>query len=150
MAPVEKNPLANAGDISDVGWIPGSGRCPEGGHGNPLQQSGPENPMDSGAWRATVHRVARSPAWLKQLSMHTHTPQLTGFRILERQCSIHTVYFVTFTEELDQSHIIKYLNISSVKCRNGWVLLPNISWRNFQVSEHFLFQSHGLVRYPIL
>ena len=44
-----KKPLAKAGDIRDVGSIPGSGRSPEGGHGNLLQYSCPENPMDRGA-----------------------------------------------------------------------------------------------------
>ena len=53
-----KNLLANAGDVRDAGPIPGSGRSPGGGHGNPLQYSCLENPMDRGAWRATVHRVA--------------------------------------------------------------------------------------------
>ena len=52
-----KNPPANAGDIRDAGSIPRSGRCPGGGHGNPLQYSCLENPMDRGAWQATVHRV---------------------------------------------------------------------------------------------
>ena len=47
---------ANAGDVKDAGLIPGSGRSPGGGHGNPLQYSCLENPMDSGAWQATVHR----------------------------------------------------------------------------------------------
>ena len=55
-----KNPPANAGDIRDAGSIPRSGRCPGGGHGNPLQYSCLENPMDRGAWQATVHRVAQS------------------------------------------------------------------------------------------
>ena len=53
VAPVVKNPPANAGGI---GLIPGSGRFPGGGHGSPLQYSCLENPMDRGAWRATVHR----------------------------------------------------------------------------------------------
>ena len=53
-----KNPPANAGDIRDVGSIPGSGSSPGGGHGNPLQYSCLENLMDRGAWRATVHRDA--------------------------------------------------------------------------------------------
>ena len=53
------NPPANAGDIREVCSIPGSGRSPGGGHGNPLQESCLENPMDRGAWRATVHRVAK-------------------------------------------------------------------------------------------
>ena len=57
---VVKNPLANAGDTRDAGLIPGSGRSPGGGHRNPLQYSCLENPMDRGAWRATVHRVTKS------------------------------------------------------------------------------------------
>ena len=57
---VVKNPPTNAGDIRDMGLIPGLGRSPRGGHGNPLQYSCLENPMDRGAWRATVHRVAKS------------------------------------------------------------------------------------------
>ena len=59
VAPVVKNPPANAGDIV-AGSIPGLGRSPGGGHGNPLQYSYLENLMDRGAWRATVHRVAQS------------------------------------------------------------------------------------------
>ena len=55
-----KNLPANAGDIRDVGWIPGLGRFPGGGHGNPRQYSCLENPMDRGAWQATVHRVVKS------------------------------------------------------------------------------------------
>ena len=50
-----KNPPANAGDAGDLGSIPGSERSPAGGHGNPLQYSCLENPMDRGAWWATVY-----------------------------------------------------------------------------------------------
>ena len=53
-----KNRPADAGVARDAGSIPGLGRCPGEGHGNPLQYSCLENPMDSGAWRATVHGVA--------------------------------------------------------------------------------------------
>ena len=53
-----KNLPAISGDIRDVCLIPGTGRSPEGGHGNPLQYSCLENLMDRGAWRATVHRDA--------------------------------------------------------------------------------------------
>ena len=53
---VVKNPPANAGD---VGLIPGSGKSPGEGNGNPLQYSCLENPMDRGAWRAIVHGVAK-------------------------------------------------------------------------------------------
>ena len=63
-----KNPLASAGDVRDMGLISGSERSPGGGHGNPLQYSCLENPMDRGAWQATVHRVAKSQTGLKQLS----------------------------------------------------------------------------------
>ena len=55
-----KNLPTNAGDIRDVGPIPESGRAPGGGHGNPLQYSCLENPMDRGAWRAMVHRATES------------------------------------------------------------------------------------------
>ena len=60
MALVVKNPPASTGDIRDRGSIPGSGRSPGGGHGNPLQYSCLENPTDRRAWRATVQRVAES------------------------------------------------------------------------------------------
>ena len=50
-----KNPPANAGDIRDMGSIPGSGKSPGGGHGNPLQYSCLENPIDSGAWQDTIY-----------------------------------------------------------------------------------------------
>ena len=66
-----KDPLANAGDIRDTGLIPGSGRSPGGGHGNPLQFSCLENPMDRGAWWTTLHRVTQIQTRLKQLSMHS-------------------------------------------------------------------------------
>ena len=63
---VVKNPAANAGDLRDAGLIPGSGRFPGGGHGNPRQYSCLENPLeDTGAWRATVHGVAKSWSQLK-------------------------------------------------------------------------------------
>ena len=55
-----KNPPANEGDIRDSGVMAGPGRSPGGGHGNPLQYSWLENPIDRGAWRATVHGAAKS------------------------------------------------------------------------------------------
>ena len=55
-----KNLSASAGDAEDMGSIPGSGRSPGGGDGNPLQYSCLKNPMDRGAWWATVQRVANS------------------------------------------------------------------------------------------
>ena len=70
---VVKSPLAKAGDIRDMGSVPGLGRSPGGGHGNPLQYSCLENPMDRGPWWAIVHRVAKTWTRLKQLSTHTPT-----------------------------------------------------------------------------
>ena len=61
---VVKNLPANAGNIMRH-EIPGLGRAPGGGHGNPLQYSCLENPMDRGAWRATVHGVTKSWTQLK-------------------------------------------------------------------------------------
>ena len=55
-----KNLPASAGDVRDMGSIPGLGRSPGGGHGNPLQYSYLENPMDRGAWQAIVHGVTKS------------------------------------------------------------------------------------------
>ena len=70
-----KNPPANAGDIRDVSSIPGLGRSPGGGRGNPLQCSCLENPMARGAWWAAVHRVAKNQVQLKRFSMHTRTSE---------------------------------------------------------------------------
>ena len=51
--------IANAGDLRDPGWIPGWGKSPGGGHGNPLEHFCLENPMDRGAWWAAVPGVAK-------------------------------------------------------------------------------------------
>ena len=75
MVLVVKNLPANEGDIRDSGSIPGSGRSPGGGHGNSFQYSCLDYPMDRGAWRVTVHRVAKSQTQLKQLSIkHQSSP----------------------------------------------------------------------------
>ena len=69
--PVIKDPPASA---EDTGLIPGSGRSPGGGNGNPLQYSCLENPMDREAWRATVHGVAKSQTPRSdQACTHTHS-----------------------------------------------------------------------------
>ena len=67
---VGKESACNAGDARDSDSIPGWGRSPGGGHGNPLQYYCLENPMDRGAWQVTVHGIAKSQTRLKQLSMH--------------------------------------------------------------------------------
>ena len=55
-----KDSPANAGDVRDADSTPGLGRSPGGENGNPLQYSCLKNPMDRGAWRATVHGVAKN------------------------------------------------------------------------------------------
>ena len=84
---IVKNPPANAGEDRVKDLIPGSGRSPAAGNGNPLQYSCLENSTDRGAWRATVHEVAKSRTWLNNwahitFSRHvwvlvsTHSPPL--------------------------------------------------------------------------
>ena len=69
---VVKTPPANSGDITDLGSIPGLGRSPGGGHGNPLQYSWVENLMDRGAWWATVHGSQRVGLdWSDWACMHS-------------------------------------------------------------------------------
>ena len=72
--PSSKESACNAGVAGDAGSIPGLGRSPGGGHGNPLQYSCLENPTDREAWRATVHKVKKNWAQLKQLGMHAEEP----------------------------------------------------------------------------
>ena len=57
---VVKNPPANAGDVRDMGSVPGLGKSPREGNGTPLQYSCEENPMDRGAWQTAVHGVTKS------------------------------------------------------------------------------------------
>ena len=64
-----KEPACNARDVKDASSIPGSGRFPGGGNGNPLQYSCLENLMDRGTWRAT--KIAKSRTRLKRLSTHS-------------------------------------------------------------------------------
>ena len=64
--------------VGYLGSIPGSGRSAGGGHGNPLQCCCLENPMNRGAWQATVHAVAKSPTRLSNTHTHTHTHTHTG------------------------------------------------------------------------
>ena len=74
MALVVKNPPANAGDLKDAGSIPGLGRYPGKVNGNPPYSSCLRDPMDRGAWWATVHRVTQSWTWLKWLNMQLVDP----------------------------------------------------------------------------
>ena len=63
-----KHPPVNGGDVRDAGSIPGLGRSPGGGHGNPLQYSYLKNPIDRGPWWTSVHRVSKSRTRLSDLA----------------------------------------------------------------------------------
>ena len=116
MSLVVNNLPANTGDIRDTGSIPRSGRSPGEGHGNPLQYSSLENAMDRGAWQATVHGVAKSRTWLKQLSTH--------YRAEASQLFLH--YPLGFPHLLRFSHIQSFHLVTSWNEQiPGWP--PNIS-----------------------
>ena len=80
-----ENLPANSGVREDTSLIPGSGRSPGGGHGNPLQYSCLENPTDRRAWQPMVHRVTKSQIWLKQLS--SQAQRLGKISVLPYFCS---------------------------------------------------------------
>ena len=65
-----KNPPANAGDVRDMGSIPGSGRSPGEGNSNSLQYSCLGSPMDKGAWQATIHGVVKGLDMTERLTAH--------------------------------------------------------------------------------
>ena len=79
-----KNPPANAGNIRDVGSIPGSGRFPGEGNGNPVQYSCLEHPVGREAWGATAHRVAKSWTQLSDFTFTFH------FHALEKEMATHS------------------------------------------------------------
>ena len=78
-----KNLLASV-DTEDVGLIPGLGRSPGEGNGNPLQYSCLENSMDRGAWQATVHGVTKSQTRLSDFTFTSH------FHALEKEMATHS------------------------------------------------------------
>ena len=97
VTPVVKNPPANARGLRDACSIPESGRSSGGGHGNPLQYSGLENPHGQRSWRATVHEVAQSRTRLQRLStQHSAFPSLFFFFL----CLLIPTFFRRHTESM--------------------------------------------------
>ena len=74
VALVVKNLPSNAGDTEEAGSVPGWGRSPGGGHGNPLQFSWLENPKDRGDWQAKVHGVSELDMTEATYRAWTHVP----------------------------------------------------------------------------
>ena len=112
---VVKNLPASGGDISDVGLIPGSGRSPAEGNGNPLQYSCLENPMGRGGWQATVHRVAKSWTQLKRLNMHAWTvacqaPLSMRFSRQEYWSRLHFLFQAIFLIQGSNQHLLCFLH----------------------------------------
>ena len=89
---VVKNLPTSAGDVRDAASIPGSGRSPEKGTGNPLQYSCLENPMDKGAWWTTVHSVGQSWTWLKWPSTHAMYPKFLLLELITSWSYMHKIY----------------------------------------------------------
>ena len=120
------NLAANAGDVRDTGSNPGSGRSSGEGHDNPLQYSCLENPIDRGAWWATVHGVTKSQTWLSNLActQHVHVyvypmkykNELSSeqediqrdFSSLWKQVSACGIFFIS-TEEIGLIKILKLI-----------------------------------------
>ena len=84
VAPSGKESTCNAGDSGDVGSIPGSGRSPGEGNGNPVQYSCLENSVDGGAWKAAVHGVAEGRTQLSDFTFTFH------FHALKKEMATHS------------------------------------------------------------
>ena len=101
-----KAPACNPGDL---GSIPELGRYPEEGNSNPLQYSCLENPMDGGAWWATVHRVAKNQTWLSDF---TFTVSIMLSRFIHIVASIGSSFFFFLSYDIPQyEHTTCYVSI---------------------------------------
>ena len=105
VAPVVRDPPVNAGDLRDWSLIPGSGRSPGEGNGYPLQHSGLEDPMDRGAWRATVHGVTRvGQDWVTNTFTRPHPGEGVKSRLLSRFRALSEGQHILFTIKTVKEH----------------------------------------------
>ena len=149
-----KEPACQCRRHRDALSIPGLGRSPGGGHGNPLQYSCLEYPMERRVWWATVHRIANSWTRLKQLSTHAHTPvQMYQQDSVVRFYSLFPVPphqgqmdILSICEMLLPGPVLRpLLNQAPLKCSyaSSAALSPEVSlhyssiriWRKFSVSD---------------
>ena len=105
-------------------WSLGQKDCPGGGHGNPLQYSCLENPMDRGAWRATVHSVTKSRTRLKQLSMHTS-------RVQNRS--------ISYTSQYPEVYLKALIQLTKILFLSNWDIhsVTFISLLNLEICKDF-------------
>ena len=122
VAPVVKNLPANEGEVRDGDSIPGFERSHRGGHGNQLQYSCLENPMDRGAWQATGHRVAKSQTWLSWLSMpiymkYIHIQESHGKRLKSSSSSegLWSMWALLYFQHWDEFSILYIISKYSIK-----------------------------------
>ena len=90
-----KNPPASAGDARETSSIPGSGRSPGEGNGNPLQYSCLKNPMDRGAWQATVHGITKSQTRLSDTFLITVIAVNTYTSIYDKKGTFLTTWHIS-------------------------------------------------------
>ena len=149
VAIVIKNLLANAADIRDTGLIPGLRRSPGEGHGNSLQYSCLENPMDRGAWWAMVHRV-QSLTWLKRINTYALSFQLFSYPVVSNSATPWTAACQAFLSITISQSLLKPMSIESVmpsNClvlRHPLLLLPSI-FPSIRISSN---ESALCIRWP--
>ena len=119
-----KESACKAGYAEGSGSVLGLGRSPAGAHDNPLQYSCLENPLDSGAWWATVHRVAKSWTQLKQLSMHAEKVKVIYSSQILLNFDCHDQQFGLlwtlrcYGQNCDQSNKLRNLNAIKPECKS--------------------------------
>ena len=153
---VVKNPLANETGIKDMGSIPESGRSPRGGHGNPLQYSYLENPMDREAWWATVHGVTRSQTHLKWLYTHTSKKPMPESTLFVVQSLSHVQRFATpwtaahqVSLSIVSRTLLKFMFIQCVMTSNHLILCrPFLLLPSIFPSNRVFHESALRIRWP--
>ena len=155
MVPEVKNPPANAGGARDTGLIPGLGRSPAIGNGSLLQYSCLGDPMDRGAWGATVHGVTRSRTQLSDWT-HTHTLSLSHM-LVSGQAGIQTKLFSSRSRTLNdykpyclQTHGSKLLPVREplksrdfIPHRHWDPCIPGCHGQNWVTPPTFVCWSHN-------
>ena len=139
-----KNLRANAGDVRDWGSIPGSGKSPGGGNGNPLQYSCLGNPMDRGAWRAIVHGV-HGVAYSQRHNLVTKQHQQCSY------CTSETSYVISLlVPTLIQSQCILHYSYRIALIRIFIITIPLQTLDSEQCFPNFQVQKYDLVNMHIL